>query len=144
MGKNWRTQTIAKLQERRGMSETQAVSYYNQVYRLALKETSGKVKGMKVSREIYASLFYQGEQLFTIDNDGTSVVLNPIAKGSKNVEETMRLARMNKFFDKYGKSEYLKEVLAEYNSGNIDKEEFNEKIKAFKKYNIKYLISGSH
>lgn len=141
---NWKTKTIEELQHRMGMTETQATSYYNRIYSQARQAIGGKQKNMKISREIYGSLFYQGEQVFQIDNSGTNVELNPIAKGTKNIEETMRLARMENFFSAYGDSKYLKDLFTQYRSGTISRKEFNAGIKTFKKYNVKYLISGSN
>ena len=113
---NWKTKTIEELQHRRGMTETEATSYYNRVYSQARQAIGGKQKNMKISREIYGSLFYQGEQVFQIDNSGTNIELNPIAKGTKNIEETMRLARMENFFNAYGDSKYLKDLFTQYRS----------------------------
>lgn len=141
---NWKTKTIEELQHRRGMSETQAISYYNRVYAQARETIGGKQKNMKISREIYGSLFYQGEQVFQIDNAGTKVELNPvITQSTKNVEETMRLARMEGFFKAFGDSKYLQDILIQYKNGTISRQEFNSAIKNFKKYSIKYLLSTS-
>lgn len=142
---NWRTKTIEELQHRRGMTETEATSYYNRIYAQARETIGGKQKNMKISREIFGSLFYQGEQVFQIDNAGTKVELNPIINTStKNIEETMRLARMENFFNAYGDSKFLKDLFTQYKSGAISRKEFNAGIKTFKKYNVKYLISGSN
>ena len=140
---NWKTKTIEELQQRMAMTETEAQSYYNRVYRMALKEIGGKQKGLKISREIYGSLFYQGEQVFHIDNAGTKVEINPIMTGTSDVETALRLSRMEAFFDKYGDSKTLQAIKEEYISGKIDKKEFNFQIKMFKKYSVKYLKSGS-
>lgn len=140
---NWKQKTISELQEAFAMSETQATSYYNRVYRMALKEVGGKQRGLKISREIYGSLFYEGQQVFQIDNAGTSVKVNPILSGTRDVETTLRLSRMDAFFNKYGDSKYIQGTINEYQKGNISKEEFNAQIKAFKKYSTKYLKAGS-
>ena len=140
---NWKQRTIDELMAAKGMTETQATTFYNRVYKMALKSVGGKQKNLKISRELYTSMFFQGEQIFTIDNAGTKIEINPILEGSTDIEKTLRLDRMQGFFRTYGESEYLATLRQEYMSGNMTKAEFNAHIKAFKKYNVKYLKSGS-
>lgn len=140
---NWKTLAINKLQDSWGFNEAEAIAFYNKVYRKALAEVGGKQKNLKISREIYGSLFFRGEQVFQIDNAGTKVEMNPILNTTRDLETSLRLSRMKAFFDKYGDSKYLQGTINEYQKGNISKEEFNSQIKAFKKYSTKYLKADS-
>lgn len=141
---NWKQKAINKLTDPDviGMTHDEAVTYYNRVYRNALKAIGGKQKDFKVSREVYATLFYRGTNVFQLGYN-QSITLNPIITDTTDVKKDVTMARMEAFFDKYKDSKYIKETKQLYESGEIDQKEFNERIKYFKNYNPKFLISGS-
>lgn len=139
---NYREKTISALRDW-GYTKETATTFYNRAYTSALAEVKGRHKGMNVARELYASLFYQSANTFQL-TDGQKVVLNPIYQNtSGNLSEAVLLTKMDKFFDKYKDSKFLKEAREDYASGKITRKTFNERIKVFKQVNVKYLISGS-
>ena len=139
---NFRNKAISRLQEDLGLTREESVSYYNRVYRNALKQTGGHQEGLNVTREVYASMFYQTASTFQIGPNQT-ITLNPIVKQS-DIKKGMTLVRMNNFFEKWEtQSEYIAELKQQYLSGKITNKELNERIKVWKSRSSKYLISGS-
>ena len=139
---NYRDLTIRRLQDDLGLSKEYATNYYNRAYTSALASVKGKHKGMNVAREVYGSLFYQTVNTFELSGGGR-LVLNEIYEGSTNIPASITLKKMEGFMQKYGESKFLQEAVQEYKSNKISRKTFNERIKAFKTYSVKYLISGS-
>lgn len=139
---NYRDLTIHRLQEDLNMTKESATNYYNRAYTSALASVKGKHKGMNVAREVYGSLFYQTVNTFELSGGGR-LVLNEIYQDASNVPSAITINKMASFFDKYKDSKFLQEVKQSYESGKISRKEFNEQIKTFKNFNVKYLISGS-
>ena len=146
---NWRQKTISYLTQRaraKGFENPSqmAEQQYNQIYREALKLAKGKRGGANISREVYASLNYQTKRVFSIDLNNNKVTLNPILEQSIDIKKGIALDRMENFFNTFAKDTPFLEILRnDYLSGRITKEEFNMGIKAFKKYNSKWIASGS-
>lgn len=138
---NFKSLTIDRLQDA-GMTPKQAISYYNKVYQSALSEVGKHQKGTNVAREVYASLFYQGEQTFTL-TDGQKLKLNPIVESASSVTTGITLNKMQGFFEKYGDSPFIQETFEKFRSGKMSIKEFNQTIKTYKTHNVKYLQSGS-
>ena len=65
---NWKKLGIEELQYRYGFERNIAEHYWENAYRQALRRArkAGVTKNFNVSREVYASAFYQGSQLFNI------------------------------------------------------------------------------
>lgn len=142
---NWRSKAISRLQDDLGMSKEQSVTYFNNLYRKALKTTQGHQTNLNTTKELYASMFYRSALTFQIDRN-QKVTLNPIIanKYSNNVAQGITLARMENFFDKYKDDNQLQSIKNQYLQGSISRLEFNEKIKNWKSTSQRYLISGSY
>ena len=142
-GINNKNIAISKLQEKAGMTQGEATAFYNRAYSKALRLVKDYDKtGFNVSKELVASMFYSGKNLFKIDMNNQTVELNIIGKSSGSLKKDMTLVRMDKFFEKYGDSKFLQEAKNEYFKGNISRQEFNLRIKEWKSKHIRYLISG--
>ena len=141
---NWRQRAITRLSDpdEVGMTKEEAVTYYNRVYRNALKTTGGHQKNLNTTKEVYATLFYDTASTFQL-GPNQSITLNPIIQNTSNVSQGMALARMDSFFDKYKDDKQLQAIKNQYVAGTITRQEFNEKIKDWKSMSQKYLISGS-
>ena len=142
---NWRNKAITRLQDDLGMTKQESVTYFNNLYRKALKTTQGHQTNLNTTKELYASMFYQTALTFQIDSN-QKVTLNPIIANnySKNVAQGIALSRMEHFFDKYKDDKALQNIKNEYLQGTISRLEFNEKIKNWKSTSQRYLISGSY
>lgn len=139
---NFRNKAISRLQEDLGLTREESESYYNRVYRSALKQTGGRQEGLNVTREVYASMFYQTASTFQIGPNQT-ITLNPIVQRT-SIKQGMTMVRMNNFFEKWeGQSDYIAELKQQYLTGKITNKELNERIKVWKSRSAKYLISGS-
>lgn len=139
---NFRNKAISRLQEDLGLTREESESYYNRVYRSALKQTGGRQEGLNVTREVYASMFYQTASTFQIGPNQT-ITLNPIIQGT-SIRQGMTMVRMNNFFEKWeNQSGYIAELKQQYLTGKITNKELNERIKVWKSRSAKYLISGS-
>lgn len=139
---NYRALTIKRLQDDLGLSKEYAINYYNRAYTSALASVKGNHKGMNVAREVYGSLFYQSVNTFELEGGGR-LVLNEIYQKSKNIPADVLLKKMEGFMEKYGDSKFIQEARESFASGKITRKQFNERIKTFKAYNVRYLISGS-
>lgn len=139
---NFRNKAISRLQEDLGLTREESESYYNRVYRSALKQTGGRQEGLNVTRELYASMFYHTASTFQIGPNQT-ITLNPIIQGT-SIKEGMTMVRMKNFFEKWeNQSDYIAELKQQYLTGKITNKELNERIKVWKSRSAKYLISGS-
>ena len=139
---NYRALTIKRLQDDLGLSKEYATNYYNRAYTSALASVKGNHKGMNVAREVYGSLFYQSVNTFELEGGGR-LVLNEIYQKSKNIPADVLLKKMEGFMEKYEDSKFIQEARESFASGKITRRQFNERIKTFKTYNVRYLISGS-
>ena len=139
---NFRNRAISRLQEDLGMTKEASISYYNRIYRNALKQTGGHQKELNVTREVFASMFYETASTFQIGPNQT-ITLNPIIKNTADISKGIAFARMDNFFNKYSDDKQLQNIKQAYENGKISKKEFNEKIKEWKATTHKYLISGS-
>ena len=139
---NFRDLTIHRLQDDLGMTKESATNYYNRAYKSALASVKGKHRGMNVAREVYGSLFYQTVNTFEL-NGGGRLQLNTIYTGSSNLALDISMNRMSNFFDKYKDDKVLQNIKNQYQSGQITRHEFNEKIQKWKSTSQRYLISGS-
>ena len=139
---NYRSKTIERLIESTGVDRATATTEYNRYYRSALAEAGAGKKGINTAREVYASLFYTGENIFHIE--GKKLVLNELLKGETSIGYEQTMFRMADLYNKFAKdSPALQKIFQEYKEGKISKSEFNANIKDWKKLNIKYMISGS-
>ena len=134
---------ISKLQEKAAMTRGEAEAFYNRAYAKALRLVKDYDKtGFNVSKELVASMFYNGKNLFKIDMDNQTIELNDIGKQT-SLKKSMTMSRMSEFFEKYGDSKFLIEAREEYFKGNISRKEFNARIKSWKAEHLRYIISGS-
>ena len=80
MRKNWKKLGIEELQYRYGMEQNVAEHMWENAYRKALRQArkEGVTKDINLSREVYASTFYRGSQMFNIKFDDIS----PDVKGA--------------------------------------------------------------
>ena len=141
---NWKQRAISRLSDpdEVGMTKEEAITYFNRVYRNALKVTQGHQQNLNTTKEVYATMFYRSASTFQIDAK-QNVVLNPIIQNTSNVAMGMALARMDSFFDKYKDDKQLQAIKNQYVAGTITRKEFNERIKDWKATSQHYLISGS-
>ena len=139
---NYRSLTIAKIMESEGLDLPSATTQYNRYYRSALAEAGAGKKGINTAREVYASLYYQGTQIF--HTEGNKLVLNELFKDETNIKYEQTMFRMKELYTKFAEdSPALKKIFQDYKSGKIDRHTFNVSIKDWKQKNIKYFISGS-
>ena len=140
---NWRSKTISAIMNIEGMSQSQATSKFNRLYKQALEDVGKHQKGVNVTRELYGSLFYSNVNTFSIGDSGNTIELNKKLKGTKNLSNAIIESRMESFLDKYGDQKFIQEAMNQLKTGQISTKEFNAKIKVFKKWNTKYLKAGS-
>ena len=142
---NYRALTISKYMEANEMTLKQATTAYNKIYRTALREIQPEARqDFNMAKEIFASSFNLGENVFTIDAKNKKITINAIYEGTSDIKQDITLIRMMNFETKFSKdSPNLRKIFADYRSGNISRTEFNAKIKEWKKLSIAYMISGS-
>lgn len=139
---NYRAKTIEKIMESEGLDLQSATTQYNRYYRSALAEADKGKKGMNTAREVYASLYYQGQQVFHIE--GNKLVINELFKGETDIKFEQTMFRMKSLYTKFAsESPALQKIFQDYKTGKISRTEFNTSIKNWKQKNIKYFISGS-
>lgn len=139
---NYKALAVERLIDSTGMTRESAITYYNRQYKSALASVKGMHKGLNVSREVFGSLFYQTVNTFTIDANH-KLQLNTIYTGSSNLALDISMNRMSNFFDKYKDDTVLQNIKNQYQSGQISRHEFNQKIQKWKDTSQRYLISGS-
>ena len=142
---NYRQKSLEQL-TKSGMTQEQAVSYYNRVYSQALRSISRSAReNLNVSRELYVNLFIQRDEksVFQLDQNNNKIVLNELFKGSKDIAFEKTLFNMKEFYEKFQDSPDLQKIFRDYRGGALSRTEFNTAIKNWKKLNIKYFISGS-
>ena len=139
---NYRAKTIEKIMESEKLDLQSATTQYNRYYRSALAEAGAGKKGINTAREVYASLYYQGQQVFHVESN--KLILNEIFKDETDIKFEQTMFRMKELYTKFANdSPALKKIFQEYRSGKISRSEFNASIKDWKQKNIKYFISGS-
>lgn len=149
---NYRQKSIAEIMKSKQMGETQATSYYNKMYREALKSVDRSARSsLNVARELYASNFApnaveyvkSGMNVFELDSGKNKVVLNKLYDKSKNIGYEKTTLQMDAFYQKFKDSPNLVKIFNQYKAGTISRTEFNQAIKDWKQLSIKYMISGS-
>ena len=139
---NYRAKTIERIMESEGLDLQSATTQYNRYYRTALAQAGAGKKGINTAREVYASLYYQGQQVFHIE--GNKLVINEIFKDETDIRYEQTVFRMKELYNKFANdSPELKKIFQDYKSGKIDRTTFNISIKDWKQKNVKYFISGS-
>ncbi|MBO7693995.1 MAG: hypothetical protein J6T10_15355 [Methanobrevibacter sp.] len=140
---NWRKLGIEELQVRYGYSPELANILWERAYRKALRKAriEGVGTDFNISREVYASTFYNGSQLFEIDVQEISPLVN-IAEQFKgqDIEKAFTEARFGNMAKKYGE---VQDYLEQYKSGQISYKQFRAKVKMFRDSNIEYQKAGS-
>lgn len=142
---NYRQKSLEQL-TKGGMTQEQAVSYYNRVYSQALRSISRTAReNLNVSRELYVNLFIKRDEksVFQLDSANNRIVLNELFKDSKDIAFEKTLFNMKEFYEKFQDSPDLRKIFNAYRNGTLSRTEFNASIKNWKKLNIKYFISGS-
>ena len=142
---NYRQKSLEQL-TKGGMTQEQAVSYYNRVYSQALRSISRTAReNLNVSRELYVNLFIKRDEksVFQLDSANNRIVLNELFKESKDIAFEKTLFNMKEFYEKFQDSPDLRKIFRDYRGGALSRTEFNAAIKNWKKLNIKYFISGS-
>lgn len=141
---NWKNLGIEELQHRYGFERNIAEHYWENTYRQALRRArkAGVTTNFNVSREVYASAFYQGSQLFNISFANLSPSVN-IASEFSSVDN-LEKAFTEKRFENMGKKyKEVNKILQRYKKGKISYATFRDKIKQFRDTNREYQKAGS-
>ena len=141
---NWKKLGIEELQYRYGYERNIAEHYWENAYRQALRRArkAGVTTNFNVSREVYASAFYQGSQLFNISFANLSPSVN-IASEFSNVENLERAFTEKRFENMAKKYKEVDKLLQRYKKGKISYATFRDKIKHFRDTNREYQKAGS-
>lgn len=141
---NWKKLGIEELQYRYGYERNIAEHYWENAYRKALHRArkAGVTKNFNVSREVYASTFYQGSQLFNISFADISPSVN-IASEFSNVDDLEKAFTEKRFENMAKKYKEVDKLLQRYKKGKISYVTFLEKIKYFRDTNREYQKAGS-
>ena len=141
---NWKKLGIEELQYRYGFERNIAEHYWENAYRPALRRArkSGVTKNFDVSREVYASAFNQGSQLFNISFASISPSVN-IASEFSNVENLEKAFTEKRFENMAKKYKEVDKLLQRYKKGKISYATFRDKIKQFRDTNREYQKAGS-
>lgn len=131
---------VQGLEERYGYAQDMAKKVWRSIYRQSLYRArkKGVTKDINISREVYSSLFYGGQQLFDINMLGVL----PKARVSKqfenvdNLQEIFTQARFKGMADKYSE---VNEMMQRYKSGQISYKEFRQGVETFRKTNRQYM-----
>lgn len=141
---NWKKLGIEELQYRYGFERNIAEHYWENAYRQALRRArkAGVTTNFNVSREVYASAFYQGSQLFNISFANLSPTVNIASEFSSvdNLEKAFMEKRFENMAKKYKEVDRL---LQRYKKGKISYATFHDKIKQFRDTNREYQKAGS-
>ena len=117
---NWKKLGIEELQYRYGFERNIAEHYWENAYRQALRRArkAGVTTNFNVSREVYASAFYQGSQLFNISFANVSPSVNIASEFSSvdNLEKAFTEKRLENMAKKYKEDDKL---LQRYKKGKI-------------------------
>lgn len=99
-------------------------------------------KNFNVSREVYASAFYQGSQLFNISFANISPSVN-IASEFSSVDNLEKAFTEKRFENMAKKYKEVDKLLQRYKKGKISYTTFRDKIKQFRDTNREYQKAGS-
>lgn len=141
---SWRKLGIEELQARYGYEQNIAEHIWENAYRKALRRArkSGVTSNFNVSREVYASAFYRGSQLFNIKmSDITPTV--KIADEFTNVDDLEKAFTEKRFENMAKKYKKVNKYLQQYKRGKISYDTFRNKIQKFRDTNREYQKSGS-
>lgn len=141
---NWKKLGIEELQYRYGFERNIAEHYWENAYRKALRcaRKAGVTKNFNVSREVYASSFYQGSQLFNINFTSLSPSVN-IASEFSSVDNLEKAFTEKRFENMAKKYKEVDKLLQRYKKGKISYATFRDKIKQFRDTNREYQKAGS-
>ena len=141
---NWKKLGIEELQYRYGFDRNIAEHYWENAYRQALRRArkAGVTKNFNVSREVYASSFYQGSQLFNISFANLSPSVN-IASEFSRVDDLEKAFTEKRFENMAKKYKEVDKLLERYKKGKISYATFRDKIKQFRDTNREYQKAGS-
>ena len=141
---NWKKLGIEELQDRYGFERNIAEHYWENAYRQALRRArkAGVTTNFNVSREVYASAFYQGSQLFNISFANVSPSVN-IASEFSSVDNLERAFTEKRFENMAKKYKEVDKLLQRYKKGKISYATFRDKIKQFRDTNREYQKAGS-
>ena len=141
---NWKKLGIEELQYRYGFERNIAEHYWENTYRQALRRArkAGVTKNFNVSREVYASSFYQGSQLFNISFANISPSVN-IASEFSNVDNLEKAFTEKRYENMAKKNKENDKLLQRYKKGKISYATFREKIKQLRDTNREYQKAGS-
>ena len=103
---------------------------------------AGVTKNFNVSREVYASSFYQGSQLFNISFADISPSVK-IASEFTNVDDLEKAFTEKRFENMAKKYKEVDKLLQRYKKGKISYATFRDKIKQFRDTNREYQKAGS-
>lgn len=106
---------IEELQYRYGFERNIAEHYWENAYRQALRRArkAGVTKNFNVSREVYASSFYQGSQLFDISFANISPSVN-IASEFSRVDDLEKAFTEKRFENMAKKYKEVNKLLERY------------------------------
>lgn len=141
---NWKKLGIEELQYRYGFERNIAEHYWENAYRQALRRArkAGVTTNFNVSREVYASTFYQGSQLFNISFASLSPSVN-IASEFSSVDNLEKAFTEKRFENMAKKYKEVDKLLQRYKNGKISYASFRDKIKQFRDTNREYQKAGS-
>ena len=141
---NWKKLGIEALQYRYGFERNIAEQYWDNAYRQELHraQKEGVTKNFNVSREVYASSFYQGSQLFNISFANISPSVN-IASEFSRVDDLEKAFTEKRFENMAKKYKEVNKLLERYKKGKISYSTFRDKIKQFRDTNREYQKAGS-
>ena len=135
---------IEELQYRYGFDRNIAEHYWENAYRQALRRArkAGVTKNFNVSREVYASSFYQGSQLFDISFANISPSVNIASEFSRvdDLEKAFTEKRFENMAKKYKEGDKL---VQRYEKGKISYATFGDKIEQCRDTNGGYQKAGS-
>lgn len=143
MKKNWRKLGIQELQARYGYERPLAETIWERAYRKALRRarSSGVGTDFNVAREVYASTFYRGSQLFNINVTDISPIVNIADEfRGQDIEKAFTEKRFENMAKKYS---VVNEALEKYKKGEMDYKHFRIFIKKFRDTDTEYQKAGS-
>lgn len=144
MRKNWKKLGIEELQYRYGMEQNVAEHMWENAYRKALRQArkEGVTKDINLSREVYASTFYRGSQMFNIKFDDISPDVK-VAAEFTNVDDLQKAFTERRFEHMAQKYKDVNKWLNQYKRGRISYQAFRDKVKKFRDTNQEYQKAGS-
>lgn len=141
--KNWYKLGIQELQARYGYSKALAEVTWERAYRKALRRvrSAGVTSDINVAREVYASTFYRGSQLFEIDLEDLSPMVEVADEfAGQDLAKAFTEKRFEHMAQKYAE---IGNALEEYKQGSITYKKFRQIVKEFRDSNLEYQKAGS-